>query len=214
MKKISLKACLVVLIFFTFVRCSEDSKNNIVKPEVEETKYDYFPLSLGNWWQYNFNYRPSQTSYIWQDGTVKWEVWEKDSIENTIVYQIRERINARVINKENPDGTVDTSYIQNQLNYFNLVEYNNGFILFTSSNFFNRRVLLNRYYEEDLHSLTIDSVPPDWSLNYDSNLIAVDEEFHKISLLKDIGIDSWEIDNSHNGGPEGNLVLVNYEIKD
>jgi hypothetical protein len=190
--------------------CSEDSdENSITLPEKDQ--YDFFPLNLGNLWEYNFDYRPSQSSYIWQKGTVKWQIYSVDLINSSIYFLVKETINATIINKENPDGNIDTSYITNQNKYFDLVQNQDGFILFPVSNFFGRRILLKRFYETEESIIILDS-GPEWSQHHHENLISLDTEFHNITLLKNIGIDSWLIDTHHNGGPKGSLVLINYKI--
>jgi len=180
---------------------------------ISKTKSDYFPLSVGNWWLYNFEYRPYTTSYIWKDGTVIWEIVSIDSHDTKIIYHVGQTVNARVIDFDNPFLTEpDTSYVVNEYSFFNLIQNTKGFITFTSDNYFNREVMINRYYYTNRTFLTLDYGPVE-SENVDTNLVSLDYEFHNITLELNIGIKTWIIRNSHNGGPRGELNLLDYEIK-
>ena len=67
--------------------------------------------------------------------------------------------------------------------------------------------MLNRYYQQQEEIIILDTGPK-WSSHFDSNLVCLDNQFHKIALEKGVGIYEWTIENSSNGGPDGNLILV------
>ena len=171
---------------------------------------DFFPLNVGNWWEYRFDYRPDMGSMIWKNGTVKWEIKSIDSADTNIIYHVGQTVNARIIDGNNPYLPFDTSYVKDEFGFFDLVQDTKGFISFTSENYFNRRIKLKRFYETNETYITLD-----YGLNHvDSNLVAIDREFHKLTLKRNVGIEGWVIRNSHNGGPRGELKLVDYQTKD
>jgi hypothetical protein len=151
------------------------------------------------------------TTYIRQDGTVKWEIISVDSSEIKIIYQVSQIVNARVIDFDNPYLSYpDTSFIVNELSFFNLIQDTEGFITFNNDNFFNRAIMLNRFYKT---SKTYISLYTGLDGHADSNLVAIDYEWHSIKLRLNVGIDTWIIRNTHNGGPQGSLSLKDYVMK-
>ena len=79
-------------------------------------------------------------------------------------------------------------------------------VLFTSSNFFSRRVLFSRFFEENNNSLILETNYA-WTGIENKYIISYDDEYHKIQLLQNIGIDSWEIVATHIGGPKLIMIL-------
>ena len=159
---------------------------------------DFFPLKVGNWWEYKFDYRQSMYEYIWENGTVKWEIMSIDSADTNIIFHVGQTLNERIIDGENPWLPYnDTSYVENEFSVFDLIQDAKGFVTFTGENHFHRIIKFKRFYEIDEPSIILE-----YGINHqDSNLVAIDYEFHKLKLKANIGIYYWIIDNSHISGP-------------
>ena len=67
---------------------------------------NYFPLEIGNWWLYNFNYKPFGNEPLKKNGNISWRVIDKNNDE----LYIQEIIEGKTIDwtdldSPNPDTT-------------------------------------------------------------------------------------------------------------
>ena len=174
---------------------------------------DYFPLSIGNWWSYSYDYHPCSSDWISgrQIGTLTWKVL---STQSDSIYYIEETIDGIELNYV-PIYEIDTSIIQTQ----QIIEFNsdeNGMITIDSQNHFGDvlHIKLSRYFQSNLNSIVLN-----YRFNYyselDSNIIKLNsyECGYKVKLLKEIGINTIIIKPWSNCSPVGQFDLIDYEIQ-
>lgn len=190
---------------------SNTSPNDPDPPQ--EKLNDYFPLTTGNWWLYNYDFKPMASEDIWWKGNIKWEVEDSISTEDSTIFKITETINGIVI-EGNPINTdLDTTVISDSMSTLYFVEKKDGYIKMDKNFYFGNRVSIeiNRYYPDSLKYLSFDSYysPP---FTADSNIIHSYYTGHLVRLRKNVGIVEWKIDNTSNNSPEGKVWLEEYNL--
>jgi len=170
---------------------------------------NYFPLEIGNWWLYNFNYKPFGNEPLKKNGNISWRVIDKNNDE----LYIQEIIEGKTIDwtdldSPNPDTTyfgpdtaitkflyVEDDWIKIELSFFKIE---------TGS------VLVKIYFPNDLGeslNLTNHTEAP-WGYKWDN--IKGDWNYHNIQLQKKVGIKYWEQCCERHSAPYLELNLVNY----
>jgi hypothetical protein len=175
---------------------------------------DYFPLTIGNWWTYTYDYRPHSSDIFIdrQQGNLTWEIIAN---ENDSIYIIEETIDGIIMNWDlNYD--VDTTKVSMQRTIKFIFEQN-GFITIPDNNHFNNilHIKFNRYCREELSPLILEKDYFSWGEANDNLIIlnSYDCGYH-LKLNEKIGIIELNIHNWSNGSPIGSFILSEYEIKE
>jgi len=164
----------------------------------------YFPLRVGNSWQYSFRYKPVTYELEEYDGEMNWILTKQNRKSITIL----QNINGIHITGNYTTGIKDTVS-------FSLEEYINfslddEFIEILKPNFFSRAFKFKFIFESSEDYITIRN---DFDHSEMGNVISLDSEWDILGLRKNVGIEYWHIQASHNSGPSGEFYLIDYKIK-
>lgn len=200
----------IILILLLLISCSDKSTDPV---NIVEKKFDYFPLSLGNWWLYNLDYKPYANDDVWWKAKVKWEIVGQENQNSNIIYKVNETINGIEILGNPINNDLDTNWIVDKINLLEFVLNEDGFIIIDSGTQFGSRPIIGvqKFHKDSIDVLTFDSFYS-FPFSADSNLVHDDYTGHRIILKKNIGIKFWNIDNRSNSSPDGDLILIDYEI--
>lgn len=172
---------------------------------------DYLPLEIGNYWVYKIDYVPD----LFNDalvgittGTVKWTI-NKITLEDGIkIYSVEQIINGIKVKGLNFSDTV---IITNRKDEFEFIEYNDGYVEFAGNDYFLMRIKIKRFYTFTYSLDTLTLKAPAYYFEGD-RLISLDGESHEIKLVKELGIKEWKVRATHNSGPRGDFLLLDYRI--
>jgi hypothetical protein len=116
--------------------------------DLQPILYDYFPLNIGNSWEFTYNLRDiCSGDNIYVDGIETWEITDLEEASNdSIIYKCKRYLNGIKIDARGPD-TPDTSAV-NISDDFIIVEDEEQNILINHPNF-KSDVLLPRFYTKD-----------------------------------------------------------------
>lgn len=199
----------VTLTMILFISC-----NTSTDPIPDESRgNDYFPLSIGNKWEYRFIYYPEACySYgNWREGLIKWELTEKYIEKSFVRYIIEETVNGIDVFHRLDNTGIDTTYYDNLKTEIEVIENSDGNIVHKGG-FIYKHLKFSRYYQDTtIVILNYNYWPINDRETYSLENLS-DELGHRLTLEPNIGIKKWQIANNGNCSPKGSLTLINYEI--
>lgn len=110
--------------------------------------YDYFPLNIGNSWEFTYTLRDiCDGDNVYIDGIENWEIIDLEETSNdSIIYSCRRNLDGIKIDARGPDDP-DTSVVK-ITDEFTIVEDEEHNIIINHPSF-NSGILLPRYYTKD-----------------------------------------------------------------
>lgn len=203
-----------ILVFLIFIIIALSCKDNpVINNDSENLKNDYYPISMGNWWEYTYNYKPNKNSDAWLKGEIRWEVVESNDLQVEEIFIIKETVNGMEIYGNPFNSNLDTNWIVNAENFLEWKFNSNGYVEIGPNNYFKNHlnIKVKRFHPDTLEYLTFDSFYTR-PFRADSNIVHDDYTAHKITLQKNVGIVKWFIDSRSNSSPAGHLIIKNYHI--
>jgi hypothetical protein len=195
--------------FFCFTNCiKKTSKLSVVHPEfmkwsfmvqvtdsynynvvLKRSCYDYFPLKVGNYWQYYMtdygNYPPPNDTSWFKTAKIEWEIISRSGIYPDFIFRVKENY-------------FDSTSGKNTEGYFNIQTSNSDSIKFLGTNKIFENTSLKRYYSVDSKDIV-------------EIYILEDSIFY---LKRNIGLDKFRYDAT--GIMYGRLIifsLIKYNLK-
>lgn len=197
MKKLLLISILFLSAIFS---CKEDAVT-----EPENFGYDYFPLEVGNSWNFSFK-DYAGVNYDWNDydGTISWVISERMTKNDTTIFTITEQVSRRKISyiPYPLPAHYDTSFSQIE-NQFLIKETNNNWLIFEAPNYLYLNISLKRYYDEEDKYAVIEA-----------EFERSDYRLFSIELLHNVGIRRMSIRPAGNSGRRPDVELLGYDFGD
>jgi len=122
-------AIFIIMILMLLFSCRDDSTNTPNTPNVPAANQtDYFPLSVGSWWEYDYDYKPFANDDIWWKGKIVWKITDNLEQSDSSIYVIEQLVNGMVIEGNSINSNLDTSWVVDSISTFEFIQHQDGFV--------------------------------------------------------------------------------------
>ena len=175
--------------------------------------YNYFPLKIGNIWNFKFEYDECKYCYSKTTGDLEWELKNIIETRDSTLYKFTEKIAATYI-KYHYDSLwtniiIDSTYEINKTDEIKFSCTNSKYLNQLTEHFISSLSWIEKNKIQTIFPISSDSIQV---ISRNSGIIMGGYEGHIITIVKDLGITNWKVIPGHNGGPNMLLWLADYQI--